>query len=117
MRYYLFCTLFLLHISIGFSQNSTNKVYTLKKDKAINVKSFNQIIPDFPKNITWISMEIILNIGGKHGTKYFKGTNLDGINLAFLSQAKVNSFIFLSMKCKVTSGEILYRKYRIKVVE
>lgn len=103
--------------SVGVSQNAANKIYTVKKDKAQNIKSFNEIIPDFPKKITWISMEIMVNVGGKHGTKYFKGNNLDGINLSFLSQAKINSFIFLSMKCKVESGEILYRKYRIKVVE
>jgi hypothetical protein len=100
-----------------FLKTAGNKIYTLKKDKAASIKSFNQIIPDFPKNITWVSMEITVNVGGKHGTKYFKGSNLDGINLSFLSQAKVNSFIFISLKCKIASGEILYRKYRVKVVE
>jgi hypothetical protein len=117
MRCYLFYIQFFLLVSIGFSQNAGNKIYTLKKDKAASIKSFNQIIPDFPKNITWVSMEITVNVGGKHGTKYFKGSNLDGINLSFLSQAKVNSFIFISLKCKIASGEILYRKYRVKVVE
>jgi hypothetical protein len=117
MRYYLFCIQFFLLVSIGISQNAANKVYTVKKDKIATLKSLNQIIPDFPKNITWVSMEITVNVGGKHGTKHFKGSNLDGIKLSFLSQAKVNSFIFLSMKCKVASGEILYRKYRVKVVE
>ena len=117
MKNFLFCIQFFLLVSISISQNAANKVYTVKKDKAASIKSFNQIIPDFPKNITWVSMEITLNVGGKHGTKYFKGSNLDGINLSFLSQAKANSFIFLSMKCKMASGEILYRKYRIKVVE
>jgi hypothetical protein len=117
MRCYLFSIQFFLLVSIGFSQNAGNKIYTLKKDKAASIKSFNQIIPDFPKNITWVSMEITVNVGGKHGTKYFKGSNLDGINLSFLSQAKVNSFIFISLKCKIASGEILYRKYRVKVVE
>jgi hypothetical protein len=61
-------------------------------------------------------MEITINVGGKRGTKHFKGSNLDGINLSFLSQAKVNSLIFLSMKCKVASGEILYRKYRLRLL-
>jgi hypothetical protein len=117
MRCYLFYIQFFLLVSIGFSQTAANKIYTLKKDKAASIKSFNQIIPDFPKNITWVSMEITVNVGGKHGTKYFKGSNLDGINLSFLSQAKVNSFIFISLKCKIASGEILYRKYRVKVVE
>ena len=117
MKCFLLCIQFFILVSFAFSQNSAKKVYTVKKDKVANLKSFNQIISDFPKNITWVSMEITVNVGGKHGTKYFKGSNLDGINLAFLNQAKVNSFIFLSMKCKVTSGEILYRKYRIKVVE
>lgn len=117
MRFYLFCIQLFLLLSIGVSQNASNKVYTVKKDKLTNIKSFNQIIPDFPKNITWVSLEITLNIGGKHGTKYFKGSNLDGVNLSFLSQAKANSLIFLSMKCKVGSGEILYRKYRIKILE
>lgn len=117
MRYYLGCIQFFLLVSIGISQNTANKVYTIKKEKVASVKSFNQIIPDFPKNITWVSLEIIVNVGGKHGTKYFKGSNLDGINLSFLSQAKVNSFIFITMKCKVESGEVLYRKYRVKVVE
>ena len=117
MKSFLFYIQFFLLISVGFSQNAANKVYTVKKDKTANIKSLNQIIPDFPKNITWVSMEITVNVGGKHGTKYFKGTNLDGINLSFLSQAKVNSFIFITLKCKVASGEVLYRKYRIKVIE
>jgi hypothetical protein len=82
-----------------------------------NIKSFNQIIPDFPKNMTWVSLEITVNVGGKHGTKYFKGNNLDGINLSFLSQAKVNSFVFVTMKCKNSSAEVLHRKYRIKIIE
>jgi hypothetical protein len=117
MKHYFFCIQFFFLVYFGFSQNAANKVYTVKKEKVASVKSFNQIIPDFPKNITWVSMEITLNIGGKHGTKYFKGTNLDGINLSFLNQAKVNSFVFVTLKCKVESGEVLYRKYRIKVVE
>ena len=117
MKYYLFCIQFFLLVSIGISQNAANKVYTVKKEKAAGIKSMNQIIPDFPKNITWVSLEITVNVGGKHGTKYFKGSNLDGINLSFLSQAKVNSFIFVTLKCKVASGEIVYRKYRVQVVE
>ena len=117
MKHYFFCIQFFLLVSFGFSQNAANKVYTVKKDKTANIKSLNQIIPDFPKNITWVSMEITVNVGGKHGTKYFKGTNLDGINLSFLNQAKVNSFVFVTLKCKVESGEVLYRKYRIKVIE
>ena len=117
MRAYLFCIQLFLLASIGISQNVANKVYTVKKEKVASIKSLNQIIPDFPKNITWVSMEVTVNLGGKHGSKFFKGSNLDGINLSFLSQAKVNSFIFLSMKCKVASGEILYRKYRVKVLE
>ena len=117
MKYYFFCIQLFLLVSIGFSQDAANKVYTLKKEKAQNVKSFNEIIPDFPKKISWVSMEITVNVGGKHGTKYFKGNNLDGMNLSFLSQAKVNSFVFLTMKCKIESGEVLYRKYRIKVIE
>ncbi len=117
MRNYLFCIQFFLLVSIGISQNLANKVYTVKKTKVQSTKSFSEIIPDFPKKITWVSLDIALNVGGKHGTKSFKGTNADGINLSFLTQAKVNSFIFLSMKCKVESGEVLYRKYKIKVVE
>jgi hypothetical protein len=61
-----------LLVSIGFSQNAGNKIYTLKKDKAASIKSFNQIIPDFPKNITWVSMESNVNVGGKHGYKIFQ---------------------------------------------
>lgn len=117
MKRFLFCIQFFVLAFIGVSQNAANKVYTVKKDKAASIKSFNQIIPDFPKNITWVSMEITVNVGGKHGTKIFKGNNLDALNLSFLGQAKANSFIFLSMKCKVASGEVLYRKYRIKVIE
>ncbi len=117
MRHFLFCIQFFLLVSIGVSQNSANKVYTVKKEKAASIKSFNQIIPDFPKKITWFSLEIMVNVGGKHGSKFFKGTDPNTINLSFLGQAKVNSFIFLSLKCKVESGEVLYRKYRIKVIE
>lgn len=117
MRHFLFCIQFFLLVSIAASQNSANKVYTIKKEKASNIKSINQIIPDFPKQITWFSMEIIVNVGGKHGSKFFKGTNPNTINYSFLGQAKANSFIFLSLKCKVESGEVLYRKYRIKVIE
>lgn len=117
MRCYLFYIQFFLLVSIGFSQTAANKVYTVKKDKVAGIKSLNQIIPDFPKNITWFSMEVMVNVGGKHGSKFFKGTDPNTINFSFLSQAKVNSFIFISMKCKIASGEILYRKYRVKVVE
>jgi hypothetical protein len=117
MKSFLFSIQFFLLLSIGVSQNAGNKIYTLKKDKAASIKSFNQIIPDFPKNITWFSMEVMVNVGGKHGSKFFKGTDPNTINFSFLSQAKVNSFIFISLKCKIASGEILYRKYRVKVVE
>ncbi len=117
MRHSLFCIQFFLLISISFSQNEANKVYTVKKEKATNIKSFNQIIPDFPKNITWFSMEIMANVGGKHGSKFFKGADPNKINFSFLAQAKVNSFVFVTLKCKVASGEVLYRKYRVKVVE
>jgi hypothetical protein len=117
MRYYLLCIQFFLLVSTGVSQNTTNKVYTIKKEKTSIIKSFNQIIPDFPKKITWFSLEIMVNVGGKHGSKFFKGTDPNTIKLSFLGQAKVNSFVFLSLKCKVESGEVLYRKYRIRVVE
>lgn len=117
MRYYLFCIQFFLLVSIGVAQNSANKVYTVKKDKVAAIKSLNQIIPDFPKNITWYSLEIMVNVGGKHGSKFFKGTNPNTINFSFLGQAKINSFVFVTLKCKTQSGETLYRKYRVKVLE
>ena len=117
MRRFLLCIQFLLLIFISISQNPTNKIYTVKKQKIGSIKSLNEIIPDFPKNITWFSMELMVNVGGKHGTKYFKGTNPNTIKFSFLSQAKANSFVFLTLKCKVESGEVVYKKYRIKVVE
>ena len=117
MRNFLFCIQFCLLISVGISQNAVNKVYTVKKEKAASIKSLNQIIPDFPKKTTWFSMEIMVNVGGKHGSKFFKGTDPSKINFSFLSQVKVNSFVFVTLKCKTESGEVLYRKYRVKVVE
>lgn len=117
MKYYLFCIQFFLLVSIGISQNTGAKIYTVTKQKASNVKSFNEIIPDFPKSVSWFSMELVVNVGGKHGKKMYKGNNINGINLSFLSQAKINSFIFLSMKYKVENGEVFYRKYKIKVTE
>ncbi|MES2761668.1 MAG: hypothetical protein V4677_05655 [Bacteroidota bacterium] len=117
MRYYLFCIQLFLLVSVGFSQAAANKVYTVKKEKAANIKSPNEIIPDFPKKITWFSMEMIVNVGGKHGSKIFKGTDPSKINFSFLSQAKANSFVFVNLKCKIESGEVLYRRYKVKVVE
>ena len=117
MRYYLFCIQFFLLVSLGISQNTTNKTYTVKKERLAKIKSFNEMIPDFPKKFSWISLEVTVNVGGKHGTKYFKGSSLDGANLSFLGQAKSNSFIFISMKCRLENGEALYKKYKVNVVE
>ena len=117
MRYYLFCIQFFFLVSLGISQNAVNKVYTAKQQKAGNIKSLNEIIPDFPKKIIWFSMEMMVNVGGKHGSKFFKGTDPNKINFSFLGQAKVNSFVFVTLKCKTENGEMFYRKYRVKVVE
>lgn len=59
----------------------------------------------------------MVNVGEKHESKCFKGTDPNAINYAFLPRAKVNSFVFVTLKCKVEGGNILNRKYRIKAVE
>lgn len=117
MRYFLLYIHFFLLVLNGISQSPSQKIYTIKKDKVASVKSFNQIVPDFPKKIQWFSMEIMVNVGGKHGSKFFKGNDPNAINLSFLSQAKANSFVFISLKCRVESGEMIYKKYRIKITE
>lgn len=43
----------------------------------------------------------MVNVGGKYGSKFFKGTNQNTIKFSFLSEAKVNSFILYHLNAKL----------------
>lgn len=109
--------IFILISSISFSQKATEKIYTIKKEKIAIVKSFSEVVSDFPLNAIWMSLNVSANISGKPGAMIYSEKDFDLFKSTFLQKAKVNTIIYIDLKYKRTDGKISSVSYTVKVVE
>ncbi|MBK8369521.1 MAG: hypothetical protein IPL10_19640 [Bacteroidetes bacterium] len=99
-----------------FSQKNPEKIYEVHQEKVSGLKSYTEIIPDFPINAKWISMTVSGNEGGHPMSSSMTGKDFSMFK-SVLEKSKLNDVIYIDMKYRAQDDKVFSQSYKIKIVK
>ncbi len=117
MKKYLIIIVAALISLSGFSQKKTDAPINITKAKLAEANAFSDLVKDFPKNSKIVAMEITAKNKGKLMQVIKNNEIFDGSVKAILSNADLNTKIYIDIKYSGTDGKATVRSYVFKVIE